>query len=329
VRSGQSGAGLRRAAGPRGGRAARRNEPPALHAGRRLGALPAIAFQWADAIPDHWLAERLDVAFGWSATSGRGGRRCRRAWRRWRPVFDNAECGIALEVRSLHDAHLDIPHSALRIPHSRGAGVGMVRIIAGEFKGRRLKTPSTGQGAADRRPRARSVVLHPPAAAAWGARPRSVRGSGALGLEGLSRCAVSADFVEIHRLALSSLKANITLPRWMTGPWSTAWTRSVSRTASTPGSTTWRSRTRRTRVGTRRDSSPVPGNPFAHHLDRASSGSADSRRRHAALRGYRRDVHLRAMTAPGNRVAVYPGSFDPITRGHETSSAAPGPSPTA
>src|SRR5256886_6101122 len=55
----------------------------------------------------------------------------------------------------------------------------------------------------------------------------------------------------------------------------------------------------------------------AHHLDRASSGSADSRRRHAALRGYRRDVHLRAMTAPGTRVAVYPGSFDPITRGHE------------
>jgi single-stranded-DNA-specific exonuclease len=27
------------------------------------GVLPAIAFQWADAIPDHWLADRLDVAF--------------------------------------------------------------------------------------------------------------------------------------------------------------------------------------------------------------------------------------------------------------------------
>jgi len=27
------------------------------------GALPAIAFQWADAIPDQWLGERLDVAF--------------------------------------------------------------------------------------------------------------------------------------------------------------------------------------------------------------------------------------------------------------------------
>src|SRR5207245_2775188 len=36
-------------------------------------------------------------------------------------------------------------------------------------------------------------------------------GSGALGLEALSRGAVSADFVEIHRLAVSSLKVNITL----------------------------------------------------------------------------------------------------------------------
>ena len=26
-------------------------------------SLPAFAFLWADAIPDHWLAERLDVAF--------------------------------------------------------------------------------------------------------------------------------------------------------------------------------------------------------------------------------------------------------------------------
>src|SRR5207244_5950958 len=27
------------------------------------GVLPAIAFQWADAVPDHWLSARLDVAF--------------------------------------------------------------------------------------------------------------------------------------------------------------------------------------------------------------------------------------------------------------------------
>jgi 16S rRNA (guanine966-N2)-methyltransferase len=34
-------------------------------------------------------------------------------------------------------------------------------------------------------------------------------GSGALGLEALSRGAVSADFVEVHRLALATLKTNI------------------------------------------------------------------------------------------------------------------------
>src|SRR2546425_1221335 len=37
---------------------------------------------------------------------------------------------------------LKTPHSPLRIPHSRGVGLGTVRIIAGEFKGRRLKTPA-------------------------------------------------------------------------------------------------------------------------------------------------------------------------------------------
>src|SRR2546430_3067041 len=36
-----------------------------------------------------------------------------------------------------------------------------------------------------------------------------------------------------------------------------------------------------------------------------------------SLRGYGRDLHLRPRTAPAPRIAVYPGSFDPITRGHE------------
>ncbi len=36
------------------------------------GVLPAIAFQWADAIPDHWLAERLDVAFRLERDEWRG-----------------------------------------------------------------------------------------------------------------------------------------------------------------------------------------------------------------------------------------------------------------
>src|SRR2546423_15297779 len=37
------------------------------------GALPAIAFQWADAIPDQWLAERLDVAFRLERDEWQGG----------------------------------------------------------------------------------------------------------------------------------------------------------------------------------------------------------------------------------------------------------------
>jgi single-stranded-DNA-specific exonuclease len=36
------------------------------------GVLPAIAFQWADAIPDHWLGERLDVAFRLERDEWRG-----------------------------------------------------------------------------------------------------------------------------------------------------------------------------------------------------------------------------------------------------------------
>jgi 16S rRNA (guanine966-N2)-methyltransferase len=88
--------------------------------------------------------------------------------------------------------------------------LGFVRIIAGEFKGRRLKTPATDKvrPTADRVREAWFSILQ-----------RSIRGgrvldlfagSGALGLEALSRGAVTADFVELHRLALAALKANIT-----------------------------------------------------------------------------------------------------------------------
>jgi 16S rRNA (guanine966-N2)-methyltransferase len=111
-----------------------------------------------------------------------------------------------------YGAYLDIPHSEFRIPHSSwGAGVGMVRIIAGDFKGRRLKTPSGDavRPTGDRVREAWFSILQRPL---HGARVLDLfAGSGALGLEAISRGAVSADFVEIHRLALSSLKANITL----------------------------------------------------------------------------------------------------------------------
>src|SRR5581483_2437511 len=105
-----------------------------------------------------------------------------------------------------------VPRSALRVPRSalpRGAGPGMIRIIAGEFKGRRLKTPATTaiRPTADRVREAWFSILQ---RAVRGARVLDLfAGSGALGLEALSRGAVWADFVEVHRLALAALKANI------------------------------------------------------------------------------------------------------------------------
>src|SRR3977135_1766805 len=87
----------------------------------------------------------------------------------------------------------------------------MIRIIAGEFGGRRLQTPAAEQlrPTGDRVREAWFSILQRPIR---GARVLDLfAGSGALGLEALSRGAVSADFVEIHRLPLPSLKANITL----------------------------------------------------------------------------------------------------------------------
>jgi 16S rRNA (guanine966-N2)-methyltransferase len=85
----------------------------------------------------------------------------------------------------------------------------MISIIAGEFKNRRLKTPAGTKT----RPTGSKVRE------AWfSILQRSIRGarvvdlfagSGALGLEALSRGALSADFVEVNRAALSALKANI------------------------------------------------------------------------------------------------------------------------
>src|SRR2546428_6028846 len=88
----------------------------------------------------------------------------------------------------------------------------MIRIIAGEFGGRRLKTPASNKvrPTGDRVREAWFSILQRPLR---GARVLDLfAGSGALGLEALSRGAVSADFVEIHRLPLSSPPAQITPP---------------------------------------------------------------------------------------------------------------------
>ena len=84
----------------------------------------------------------------------------------------------------------------------------MIRIIAGEFKGRRLKTPQGGavRPTADRVREAWFSILQ---RSIRGARVLDLfAGSGALGFEALSRGAVSADFVEVHRASLTVLKAN-------------------------------------------------------------------------------------------------------------------------
>jgi 16S rRNA (guanine966-N2)-methyltransferase len=85
----------------------------------------------------------------------------------------------------------------------------VIRIIAGDFKGRRLKTPATGKvrPTADRVREAWFSILQRPIR---GAHVLDLyAGSGALGLEALSRGAVTAEFVEVHRFALAALKANI------------------------------------------------------------------------------------------------------------------------
>jgi 16S rRNA (guanine966-N2)-methyltransferase len=85
----------------------------------------------------------------------------------------------------------------------------VIRVIAGEFKGRRLKTPATDKvrPTADRVREAWFSIVQ---RSIRGARVLDLyAGSGALGLEALSRGAATADFVEVHRLALAALRANI------------------------------------------------------------------------------------------------------------------------
>ena len=85
-----------------------------------------------------------------------------------------------------------------------------MRIVAGSFGGRRLAIPKDGRvrPTADRVREAWMSIL--------GAELADARvldlyaGSGALGLEALSRGAASATFVELHPASLEALRANIT-----------------------------------------------------------------------------------------------------------------------
>jgi 16S rRNA (guanine966-N2)-methyltransferase len=84
-----------------------------------------------------------------------------------------------------------------------------VRIIAGSWRGRRLKAPP-GRATRPTTDRTREAWMSIVAAEIPGARVLDLfAGSGALGLEALSRGAEHALFVEQAPAALASLKANI------------------------------------------------------------------------------------------------------------------------
>lgn len=85
----------------------------------------------------------------------------------------------------------------------------MLRIIAGEFKGRRLKAPAgrTVRPTGDRVKEAWFSILQP---SLPDARVLDLyAGSGALGLEALSRGAAAVDFVETQQASLVVLRKNV------------------------------------------------------------------------------------------------------------------------
>jgi len=84
----------------------------------------------------------------------------------------------------------------------------VLRIIAGEFKGRRLKAPSgrTVRPTGDRVKEAWFSILQQ---SIPDARVLDLfAGSGALGFEALSRGAVAVDFVENHQASLAAIRDN-------------------------------------------------------------------------------------------------------------------------
>jgi 16S rRNA (guanine966-N2)-methyltransferase len=85
-----------------------------------------------------------------------------------------------------------------------------VRIISGEFRGRNL-TPPAGQSTRPMLDRVREALFSTLGDCVRGARVLDLfSGTGSLGLEALSRGAVSTHFVEKDRKALSALRRNVT-----------------------------------------------------------------------------------------------------------------------
>src|SRR5918999_5964483 len=84
-----------------------------------------------------------------------------------------------------------------------------MRIVAGRWRGHTIKAPADDRvrPTADRVREAWMSIVHP---ALPGSRVLDLfAGSGALGLEALSRCGTHCDFVEIATRSLAALRANV------------------------------------------------------------------------------------------------------------------------
>src|SRR6516164_4004443 len=89
----------------------------------------------------------------------------------------------------------------------------MMRIVAGEFKGRRLKSP-TWDGLRPTSDRLRETLFNILGGAVAGARVLDgYAGTGAIGIEALSRGAAEVTFVEQDRRAIRLIEANLGLLR--------------------------------------------------------------------------------------------------------------------
>jgi len=132
----------------------------------------------------------------------------RRGWAYWRfpwPSRTFRPCLKVLRERAADRRTAD-PHAELRTSSWGRPGV---RIVGGRFAGRDLASPNDFRVRPTAEP-VRAALLDALASDLQDARVLDLfAGSGALGLEALSRGARSADFVEIRPVSLHALRANI------------------------------------------------------------------------------------------------------------------------
>ena len=287
--------------------------------------LAAIGFQWADRVP--WLADGLvDAAFRLEPTSGTGTLGCRRGCARCRRTGwgEGGRSGRrvvgdrnALPYRRTRRAVVACPGTAC--PPARP-----LPLPAGpsdEHRRRRVRRPPARDaegrpGPAHRGPGARGVDEHPRPRCSRGPRARPLRRAAARW--GSRRC--RAGRARPRSWSSTRRRSRRSRPTSRRSAWATA---SSCTGATRCGSPSGCGRARTTLAladppYSRDDAARLVAlfrrTPFArilsveHRADEQLDG-----RRHPPLRRYRPHLLPRSMT----RIAIYPGSFDPPTKGHE------------